>query len=210
MVKKKNGMMFVLSSPSGAGKTTLTKKIAKNNQNFFISISHTTRQPRPNEVNGKDYYFVNQDEFSLLIKDGCFFEYAKIFNNYYGTTKDSVLKFLSEGKDVLFDIDWQGTQQLKTVKGLSLVTFFILPPNIKVLKNRLLNRHDGKKNLIEERMNKFSEEASHWKEYNYVVVNDELEECYKNIIEIIMSEKKGIRKTQNIDKIKDKIRELTK
>jgi len=209
MVERKKGMMFVLSSPSGAGKTTLTKKIAKNNQNFSISISHTTRQPRPNEVNGKDYYFVNQDEFGLLIKDSSFFEYAKIFNNYYGTSKDSVLKFLSEGKDVLFDIDWQGTQQLKAVKGLSLVTFFILPPNIKVLKNRLLNRHGGKKNLIEERMNKFSEEVSHWKEYNYVVVNDDLEECYKNIIEIIMSEKKGVRKTQDTEKIKNKISELT-
>ena len=209
MVERKKGMMFVLSSPSGAGKTTLTKKIAKNNQNFSISISHTTRQPRPNEVNGKDYYFVNQDEFGLLIKDSSFFEYAKIFNNYYGTSKDSVLKFLSEGKDVLFDIDWQGTQQLKAVKGLSLVTFFILPPNIKVLKNRLLNRHGGKKNLIEERMNKFSEEVSHWKEYNYVVVNDDLEECYKNIIEIIMSEKKGVRKFQDTEKIKNKISELT-
>ena len=209
MVERKKGMMFVLSSPSGAGKTTLTKKIAKNNQNFSISISHTTRQPRPNEVNGKDYYFVNQDEFGLLIKDSSFFEYAKIFNNYYGTSKDSVLKFLSEGKDVLFDIDWQGTQQLKAVKGLSLVTFFILPPNIKVLKNRLLNRHGGKKNLIEERMNKFSEEVSHWKEYNYVVVNDDLDECYKNIIEIIMSEKKGVRKTQDTEKIKNKISELT-
>ena len=209
MVERKKGMMFVLSSPSGAGKTTLTKKIAKNNQNFSISISHTTRQPRPNEVNGKDYYFVNQDEFGLLIKDSSFFEYAKIFNNYYGTSKDSVLKFLSEGKDVLFDIDWQGTQQLKAVKGLSLVTFFILPPNIKVLKNRLLNRHGGKKNLIEERMNKFSEEVSHWKEYNYVVVNDDLEECYKNIIEIIMSEIKGVRKTQDTEKIKNKISELT-
>ena len=209
MVERKKGMMFVLSSPSGAGKTTLTKKIAKNNQNFSISISHTTRQPRPNEVNGKDYYFVNQDEFGLLIKDSSFFEYAKIFNNYYGTSKDSVLKFLSEGKDVLFDIDWQGTQQLKAVKGLSLVTFFNLPPNIKVLKNRLLNRHGGKKNLIEERMNKFSEEVSHWKEYNYVVVNDDLEECYKNIIEIIMSEKKGVRKTQDTEKIKNKISELT-
>ena len=209
MVERKKGMMFVLSSPSGAGKTTLTKKIAKNNQNFSISISHTTRQPRPNEVNGKDYYFVNQDEFGLLIKDSSFFEYAKIFNNYYGTSKDSVLKFLSEGKDVLFDIDWQGTQQLKAVKGLSLVTFFILPPNIKVLKNRLLNRHGSKKNLIEERMNKFSEEVSHWKEYNYVVVNDDLEECYKNIIEIIMSEKKGVRKTQDTEKIKNKISELT-
>jgi len=209
MVEKKNGMMFVLSSPSGAGKTTLTKKIAENNQNFSISISHTTRLPRPNEINGKDYHFINKEKFNLLIKDSCFFEYAKIFNNYYGTSKDSVLKFLSEGKDVLFDIDWQGTQQLKAAKGLTLVTFFILPPNIKTLKNRLLNRHGGKKNLIEERMNKFTEEISHWKEYNYVVVNDDLEECYNNIIEIITLEKKGIKKKQNINNIKDKIKELT-
>ena len=208
MVERKKGMMFVLSSPSGAGKTTLTKKIAKNNQNFSISISHTTRQPRPNEVNGKDYHFVNQDEFNLLIKDSSFFEYAKIFNNYYGTSKDSVLKFSSEGKDVLFDIDWQGTQQLKAVKGLSLVTFFILPPNIKVLKDRLLNRHKGQEKTIEQRMKKFNEEISHWKEYNYVVINDDLEDCYNNILNIINSEKKGINQKQNTNEIKKIVEKL--
>ena len=118
----------------------------KKTQNFTISISHTTRKPRFNEVNGKDYYFVNEKDFNFLIKTKSFFECAKIFNNFYGTLKEPVLKFLSQGKDVLFDIDWQGTQQLKKIKYLSLVTFFILPPNIQVLKKRLLNRHEGQKN----------------------------------------------------------------
>ena len=185
MVIEKNGMMFVLSSPSGAGKTTLTKKLADQNINFSISISHTTRKPRPNEIHGKDYYFVNEEEFNSLIKSNSFFEYAKIFDNYYGTLKEPVLKFLSLGKDVLFDIDWQGTQQLKEIKNLSLITFFILPPNIKVLKNRLLNRHQGQEELIKKRMNKFHEEISHWNEYSYVVVNDDLELCHNEILNII-------------------------
>ena len=182
--------MFVLSSPSGVGKTTFTKKIAEKNKNFIISISHTTRKPRPNEINGKDYHFIDKQKFDFLIKNNSFFEYAKIFDNYYGTSKEEVLKFLSEGKDVLFDIDWQGTQQLKKIKKISLITFFVLPPNIEVLKNRLLNRHDKEEKVIEKRMKKFNEEISHWNEYNYVVVNDDLEECYNKIIEIIASEKK--------------------
>ena len=208
MSSSKNGMMFVLSSPSGAGKTTLTKKIAEKNSNFKISISHTTRKPRPNEKNGKDYYFINNKKFNILVKNNSFFEHAKIFGNYYGTFKDPVLKFLSEGKDVLFDIDWQGTQQLKKIKKLKIVTFFILPPDITVLKNRLLNRHEGQEKLITQRMSKFSEEVSHWNEYNYVVVNDELEECYDKIIKMIYSEKKGITETQNLNTIKKKINEL--
>ena len=162
MSKEIKGMMFVLSSPSGAGKTTLTKKIAENNKNFTISISHTTRKPRPNEINGKDYQFVSVQEFNNLVKGNNFFEYASIFNNYYGTLKHPVLELLSQGRDVLFDIDWQGTQQLKKVKNLSIVTFFILPPNIQALKERLLNRHEGQEKLIEKRMNKFNEETSHW------------------------------------------------
>ena len=171
MSVKKNGMMFVLSSPSGVGKTTLTKKLAENNPNFKISISHTTRKPRFNEINKKDYYFVDEVEFDLLVKKNSFFEYAKIFDNFYGTLKDPVLKFLSQGKDVLFDIDWQGTQQLKKIKDLSLVAFFILPPNIQALKERLFSRHKGQEKLIKQRMNKFNDEISHWNEYNYVVVN---------------------------------------
>ena len=210
MPVEKNGKMFVLSSPSGVGKTTLTKKLAKNNTNFTISISCTTRKPRPSEINGKDYWFVNEEEFDSLIRDNNFFEYAKIFNNYYGTLKKPVLKFLSLGKDVLFDIDWQGTQQLKKVRELSLVTFFILPPSIQVLKNRLLNRHQNQKKMIEQRMNKFNEEISHWNEYNYVVINDDLEVCYNNILNIIKSEKNGVKQAQNSDEITKKIEELTK
>jgi len=210
MAIEKKGLMFVLSSPSGAGKTTLTRKLAEQDTNFSISISYTTRKPRLNEINGKDYYFVSKGEFAVLIKGNNFFEYANIFDNLYGTLKKPVLELLSRGKDVLFDIDWQGTKQLKNAENLSLVTFFILPPNLKVLKERLLNRHEGKKNLVEERMNKFNEEVSHWNEYNYVVVNDDLNICYDKILSIIMSEKKGLSQKQNLGEIKKKINELTK
>jgi len=208
MAAKKKGMMFVLSSPSGAGKTTLTKKLAEHNSQFIISISHTTRKPRPSEVNGKDYHFVSEEEFNSLVKKNSFFEYANIFDNSYGTLKKQVLELLSYGKDVLFDIDWQGTQQLKKIKNLSLVTFFILPPNIRVLKERLLNRHERQEKLIEKRMSKFNEEISHWNEYNYVVINDDLDSCYDNILSIIISEKKGINQKQNLKEITDKIKEL--
>ena len=206
---QKKGMMFILSSPSGVGKTTLTKKLAKNNSNFKISISHTTRKPRSNEINGKDYHFVDEREFLGLVKNDSFFEYAKIFNNFYGTQKEAVLNILKEKKDVLFDIDWQGTQQLKEIKELSLVTFFILPPNIKTLKERLLNRHKGQEELIKQRMEKFNEEISHWKEYDYVVVNDELEVCYNKIFKIIKSEKSGVSENKNIEFIQKKVQELT-
>ena len=208
MAIEKKGMMFILSSPSGAGKTTLTKKIAKNNPNFTISISHTTRKPRPSEIDGKDYFFVSKKEFNYLIKNNDFFEYAKIFDNYYGTLKKPVQDFLSTGKDVLFDIDWQGTQQLKKIENLSLHTFFILPPNIKVLKQRLLNRHEGQTSLIEKRMKKFNEELSHWNEYNYIVVNDNLEVCYNKILSIMNMQKQGFVKKQNIKEIKKKVDEL--
>ena len=210
MVTKRQGMMFVLSSPSGVGKTTLTKKLAKNNANLSISISHTTREPRPSEIDGKDYYFVSKEEFNFLIKGNNFFEYAKIFDNYYGTLKEPVLKFLSLGKDVLFDIDWQGTQQLQKIKDLSLVAFFVLPPNIQVLKNRLSNRHKEQEKLIEQRMKKFNEEISHWNEYDYVVVNDDLEVCYNKILNIIKSEIKGVSQTQNSDEIAKMVEELIK
>ena len=208
MAKEKKGMMFVLSSPSGTGKTTLTKKLAENNKNFAISISHTTRKPRPNEINGKDYYFVSKKEFEDLLKENNFFEYANIFDNWYGTLKKPVLEILSRAKDVLFDIDWQGTKQLNKIENLSLVTFFILPPNLKALKERLLNRHEGQEQLVKKRMNKFNEEVSHWNEYNYVVVNDDLDKCYDKILSIMMSEKKGLSQKQNLRDIKRKINAL--
>ena len=208
MERNSYGKMFVLSSPSGAGKTTLTKKIAENNSNFNISISHTTRKPRPNEIDGKDYHFVDKKKFDLLIKNNDFFEYAKIFDNYYGTLKAPVLKLLSQKKDVLFDIDWQGTQQLKNIKNLALVTFFILPPNMRTLKNRLLKRHQGQEALIQQRMRKFNEEVSHWKDYNYIVINDDLEICYKKILDIIESEKEGITQKQDLREIVSKVNKL--
>ena len=210
MVIEKKGVMFILSSPSGAGKTTLTKKIAQNNSDFIISISHTTRKPRQNEVDGLDYHFVTREKFDELLQKNSFFEHANIFNNFYGTLKKPVLESLSAGKNVLFDIDWQGTQQLKKIKSLSLVTFFILPPNIKLLKERLMNRHKGQENLIKERMKKFNEEVSHWNEYKYVVVNDDLESCYNKILSIIISEKKGKSEEQDKSEIEEKVKELIK
>ena len=209
MLTDKKGQMFILSSPSGVGKTTLTKELTITNSNFVISISYTTRKPRSNEVNGKDYHFVSIEEFKKLIKEESFFEYALIFNNYYGTLKKTVMDLIQKGKDVLFDIDWQGTQQLKRTKNLSPVTIFVLPPNIKILKERLLNRHKGQENLIKERMNKFDEEISHWNEYNYVVVNDDLKKCCDKISNIVKSEKEGIKFKQDFDEIKKKVKELT-
>jgi len=210
MAIEEKGMMFVLSSPSGTGKTTLVKKIAESNNNFSISISHKTRKPRPNEINGKDYYFASMLEFEDLVKKNDFFEYANIFDNRYGTLKKPVLELLSQGKDVLFDIDWQGTKQLNKIKNLSLVTFFILPPNRKTLKERLLNRHKNQEDLVKKRMNKFKEEISHWNEYNYIVVNDDLEKCYSEILSKIMLEKKGLSPKQDINKIKKMVDELLK
>ena len=210
MAINKKGMMFVLSSPSGVGKTTLTKKLAENNSQFAISVSHTTRKSRSNEIDGKDYHFVTIDEFTTLVKKNDFYEHANIFDNCYGTHKEKVIKLLSQGKDVLFDIDWQGTQQLKRIKNMNIVTIFILPPNIKVLKDRLLNRHKNEEKLIGKRMNKFNEEISHWNEYNYVVINDDLNICYEKIKNIITSEKKGIREDQNYKEIKKKVEELIK
>ena len=210
MAIERKGMMFVLSSPSGTGKTTLTKKLATNNKNFSISISYTTRKPRPNEINGTDYHFVSRREFEDLVKEDNFFEYANIFDNFYGTLKKPVLELLSNGKDVLFDIDWQGTKQLNKNENLSLITFFILPPNLRALRERLLNRHKGQEKLVDKRMNKFNEEVSHWSEYNYVVVNDDLTKCYEKILSIIMSEKGGLSQKQNTSEIKNKIDELTK
>ena len=202
MAIDKKGMMFVLSSPSGVGKTTLTKKLAENNSQFAISISHTTRKPRPNEIDGKDYHFVTSKEFNDLIKKNDFYEYAQIFDNYYGTHKKTVNELLSKNKDVLFDIDWQGTKQLKKIKELNIVTIFILPPNITILKDRLLNRHEGQYKVIEKRMNKFQEEISHWGEYKYVVVNDDLDKCYEHILNIIQFEKRGEKLTQDFSEIK--------
>ena len=185
MSAEKDGIIVVLSSPSGAGKTTLVKKISIEN-NFKISISHTTRKPRTNEVNGKDYFFVNQEEFKNLVDKGEFLEHAKVFENYYGSTKSKVIEQLKKGENVIFDIDWQGTEQIKK-KNLNykLITFFILPPSKTELFNRLKNRDMKDKNIVEERMKQFNEDINHWENYDFVVINDNIDRCYKEIIEFI-------------------------
>ena len=185
MSAEKDGIIVVLSSPSGAGKTTLVKKISIEN-NFKISISHTTRKPRTNEVNGKDYFFVNKEEFKNLVDKGEFLEHAKVFENYYGSTKSKVIERLKKGENVIFDIDWQGTEQIKK-KNLNykLITFFILPPSKTELFNRLKNRDMKDKNIVEERMKQFNEDINHWENYDFVVINDNIDRCYKEIVEFI-------------------------
>ena len=186
MSSTKDGMMVILSSPSGAGKTTLVKKISLEN-NFQISISHTTRPPRTNEINGKDYFFVNKDKFKVLIKKDEFLEYAKVFENYYGSSKQAVINNLDNGKNVIFDIDWQGTEQIKKKKlNYKLITFFILPPSRKVLFERLSNRDMKDKNIVE-RMKQFDQDILRWKNYDFVVINDELEKCYYEITNLLKS-----------------------
>ena len=185
MSSEKDGIVVVLSSPSGAGKTTLVKKIAKEN-NFKISISHTTRKPRTNEVNGKDYFFVSEEKFKNLISKNEFLEHAKVFENRYGSLRISVIETLNKGDNVIFDIDWQGTEQIKNQKlNYKLITFFILPPSKTELFNRLKNRDMKDKNIVEERMKQFNEDINHWENYDCVVINDDLESCYNEIIKFI-------------------------
>jgi len=180
--------MVVLSSPSGAGKTTLVNLLSKKNK-FFISISHTTRRPRPNEQNGKDYYFVEDQEFKRLIKNDEFLEYAKVFNNFYGTSRTPVIQNLEKNRNVIFDIDWQGADQIKNKKlDYKLITFFILPPSKKILFERLTNRDMKDKLIVDERMKQFDRDVLHWINYDYVVVNDDLNECFNKIQSLIEAE----------------------
>ena len=203
------GMMIIISSPSGAGKTTLVKLLSKRNKNFEISISNTTRVPRRDEIEGKDYYFINEEKFNDLIKTKSFYEHARVFNNLYGTLKDPVIKHLAHGKDVLFDIDWNGSKQMKRLKLKNkLISIFILPPNIKTLRDRLSNRDMKDKLILKERMNQFKNDVLHWKEYDYIVINNDLEKCYKAIMSIIDCEKKGKKFLFDQNKIKEKISEL--
>ena len=188
MSSKKDGIMLILSSPSGAGKTTLVRLLSKN-RNFHISISHTTRKPRINEIQDEDYHFVDNDKFKNLIKKDEFLEYAKVFNHFYGTTKTPVINNLKNGKNVIFDIDWQGAEQIKNKKlEYKLITFFVLPPSKKVLFDRLSNRDMKDKLIAEERMKVFSKDIQHWKNYDYVVINDNLQDCFNQICNLIDSE----------------------
>ena len=184
----KDGIMVILSSPSGAGKTTLTKLISKK-KNFNISISHTTRKPRINEIDGQDYYFVDDNKFEELVQKGKFLEHARVFNYCYGTTKSSVIENLKNGKSVIFDIDWQGTEKIKKQKiDYRIITFFILPPSKKVLFDRLSNRDMKDKLIVDKRMKEFTKDVLHWKNYDYVVINDDLNDCFNEICKLIDSD----------------------
>jgi len=209
MSSNKDGIILVLSSPSGAGKTTLVKLLSKN-RGFNISISHTTRKPRINEIQDKDYHFIDNDEFENLIKKGEFLEYAKVFNHFYGSKKAPVINDLKNGKNVIFDIDWQGAEQIKDKKlEYKLITFFVLPPSKEVLFNRLSNRDMKDKLIVEERMKVFSQDIQHWKNYDYVVINDNLQDCFKQICNLIDSEINKSDNDYNKKLIQEHINKLT-
>ena len=206
---KKDGIMVILSSPSGAGKTTLVK-ILSSKKNFNISISHTTRKPRINEIPDLDYYFVDSKKFQRLIKNEEFLEYAKVFNHLYGTTRSPIIEKLERGENIVFDIDWQGADQIKNKKlNYKLITFFVLPPSKKVLFDRLSNRDMKDKLIAEERMKEFSRDVLHWINYDYVVINDNLDECYSKISNLIDSETNNGSKDYDKDYIRKHVDKLT-
>ena len=209
MPSEQDGVMIILSSPSGAGKTTLVKMLSKLD-NFEISISHTTRQPRPNETPNKDYFFVDENEFKRFIKNEEFLEYAKVFSNFYGTTRTPVIDKLNKGKNVLFDIDWQGADQIKN-KNLDykLISFFILPPSKEILFERLSNRDMRDKLIAEERMKQFGRDVLHWINYDYVVINNDLNECYKKITNLIDAVINNGSKDYDLDYIRGHVDKLT-
>ena len=204
-----DGIMIILSSPSGAGKTTLVSLLSKLD-NFEISVSHTTRKPRAKEIPDKDYYFVEENEFERLIKNQEFLEYAKVFNNFYGTTRTPVINNLNKGKNVLFDIDWQGADQIKNKKlDYKLITFFILPPSKDVLFKRLSSRDMKDKLIAEERMKQFGRDVLHWINYDYVVINDNLANCFSKIKGLIDAEINNGSKDYDKEFIRKHVEKLT-
>ena len=208
MPSEQDGVMIILSSPSGAGKTTLVKMLSKLD-NFEISISHTTRQPRHNETPNKDYFFVDEKEFKRFIKNEEFLEYAKVFSNFYGTTRTPVIDKLNKGKNILFDIDWQGADQIKNKKlDYKLITFFILPPSREVLFERLSNRDMKDKLIAEERMKQFDRDVLHWINYDYVVINDNLERCFSKIKNLIEAEINNGSKDYDLNYIRNHVEKL--
>ena len=188
MAHDKKNIMVVLSSPSGAGKTTITKKIQQKFNTFKISDSHTTREPRPNEVDGIDYNFVTKENFKNLVENKKFYEYAKIFDNYYGTTKENIDKLILTN-DIIFDIDWQGNKQLSNFKNLNLIKIYITTTDKKELKSRLLKRNQDSEQEVEKRLKSFEEDTKHWNDYDYIVINENLENCFRQIVNIIKNHK---------------------
>ena len=190
MKRDEQNIMIILSSPSGVGKTTITKKLQQKYKSFTISVSHTTRSPRSNEVNGVDYNFISSDQFKRLISEGKFYEYAKIFENYYGTLKQNVDTTIKKN-DIIFDIDWQGTKQLSKFKNLNLLKIFLITDSKQELKKRLITRKQNSEQEIQKRFNSFDEDIKHWNDYEYIVINKNLDVCFKQIESIIQSHKKN-------------------
>ena len=208
MPANKDGIMIILSSPSGVGKTTLVKLLSQR-KNFHISISHTTRKPRPAEIDNKDYFFVDKKEFQRLVNNDEFLEYAKVFDNLYGTTRSPVINKLENGKNVIFDIDWQGADQIKNKKlNYKLITFFLLPPSKKILFQRLSNRDMKDKLIVSQRMKEFNRDVLHWINYDYVIINDTIEECYDKINKLIDAEIMGGPKEYDQNYIRDFVSSL--
>ena len=190
MSKDGENIMVILSSPSGVGKTTITKKIQQKYNSFKISVSHTTRPPRSNEVNGVDYHFVTNKQFEKLIEEDQFYEHAKIFNNRYGTLKKNVDNGI-HNNDIIFDIDWQGTKQLTKFKNLKLIKIYLIAENKDELKKRLIKRNQNTSNEVEKRFKSFDDDVKHWKDYDYVIINKNLDVCFKQIEKIIAINKKN-------------------
>jgi guanylate kinase len=188
MVRDGENIMVILSSPSGVGKTTLTKKIQQKYQSFKISVSHTTRTPRSNEVDGVDYHFISNDQFEKLINENQFYEHAKIFENYYGTLKENVDETIISN-DIIFDIDWQGTKQLSKFKNLNLIKIYLITNSKDELKKRLIKRNQNTNEEIEKRFNSFDEDIKHWNDYDYIIINKNLDVCFKQIENIISNNK---------------------
>jgi guanylate kinase len=186
---KRRGVLFVLSSPSGAGKSTIARKLLASEPELSMSVSYTTRPPRPGEVDGKDYHFVDLEQFREMVGNHEFLEWAHVFNQRYGTPKADVFHTLSEGGDILFDIDWQGAQQLHQLAGGDVVRVFILPPSMEELRARLERRATDSQDIIEARMARADNEVSHWDGYDYVLVNDDVEQCYASVKTILAAER---------------------
>ena len=201
----RRGILFVLSSPSGAGKTSLSRKLLERNKNLFLSISYTTRPPRPGEINESDYYFIDDGKFNEMLKRDEFLESAKVFDHYYGTPKSPIIAAIESGKDVLFDIDWQGTQQLMNSLQDDLVKVFVLPPSAKELEKRLLKRNQDTDKTVKDRMSKASNEISHYAEYDYIIVNEDFEDSLVNIESILVAE--GLKRSRQL-KIQEVINNL--
>ncbi len=203
----RRGLLFVMSSPSGAGKTTLSRKLLAADKNITMSVSVTTRKPRPGEVEGKDYFFISPQQFEKMVETGALLEWATVFSNSYGTPRKPVEEALQSGRDVLFDIDWQGTQQLAQAMMEDLVRLFILPPTPDTLRQRLIARAQDTSTVIAKRMAEAAHEISHWPEYDYVIVNDEIEKAHQQVMAILTAERLRRRRQLGLSQF---VRELTK